>query len=44
MYIVNAQEVINTCNNLISLQDKKGKQYRKSELEWVCDKLISIVK
>ena len=44
MYIVNAQEVIETCNNLISLHDKKGKQFKKSELEWICDKLINIIK
>jgi hypothetical protein len=44
MYIVNAQEVIETCNNLISIQKQKGKQFKKSELEWICEKLIRIVK
>jgi hypothetical protein len=44
MYIINAQEIIETVDNLINLHAKKGKKFWKSELEWINEKLIYIIK
>jgi len=44
MYIINAQEIIDTVDNLLSLHAKKGKNFRKSELEWINERLIYIIK